>query len=278
VGCLIKFFAITYAVTWTCFISVAALPIPAPYRNLMVLLGAFSPSLAALSLTARDEGSTGVRSLLRRVVQWQVSARWYLFAAGYIVVIKLAVAVTHRAVTGAWPRFGTDPIYLIPFAIIFSTPFQAGEEIGWRGYALPRLAARFGLAGASLLLGLIWAFWHLPQFFIREADTYGQSFFLFVLQVVAVSVTLAWLWVRTDRSLLLPMLLHAAVNNSKDIVPSAVPGATNPFGLHVSVVGWLTVAGLWIGAAYFLFRMSKAKLAPGAWRQEVKTEWPNRHE
>ena len=123
-GCLIKFFAITYAVTWTCFISVAALPIPAPYRNLMVLLGAFSPSLAALSLTARDEGSTGVRSLLRRVVQWQVSARWCLFAAGYIVVIKLAVAVTHRAVTGAWPRFGTDPIYIIPFAIIFSSPFR----------------------------------------------------------------------------------------------------------------------------------------------------------
>jgi hypothetical protein len=73
------------------------------------------------------------------------------------------------------------------------------------------------------------------------------------------------------------MLLHAAVNNSKDIVPSAVPGATNPFGMNASVVGWLTVAGLWIGAAYFLFRMSKAKLALDASRQEVKTEWPNRH-
>jgi hypothetical protein len=85
-----------------------------------------------------------------------------------------------------------------------------------------------------------------------------------VLQVVPISVTLAWLWVRTDRSLLLPMLLHAAVNNSKDIVPSAVPGATNPFGLNASVVGWLTVAGLWIGAAYFLLRMSRAKLAARA--------------
>jgi hypothetical protein len=85
-----------------------------------------------------------------------------------------------------------------------------------------------------------------------------------VLQVVALSVTLAWLWARTYRSLLLPMLLHAAVNTSKDIVPSAVPGASNPFGLNASVVGWLTVAGLWIGAAYFLFRMSKAKLAFGA--------------
>jgi hypothetical protein len=53
------------------------------------------------------------------------------------------------------------------------------------------------------------------------------------------------------------MVLHAAVKNSKDIVPSAVPGATNPFGLNASVVGWLTVAGLWIGAAYFLFQCLK---------------------
>lgn len=261
-GRLVAFFSITYAVTWACFISVAAMPIPAPYRGLIVLLGAFAPSLVALCLTARDEGGAGVRTLLRGVVQWRVPAQWYLFAASYMAAIKLTVAVTHRAATGAWPRLGTVPWYVIPFAIIFSTPFQAGEEIGWRGYALPRLAARFGLAGASLLLGLIWALWHLPQFFIREADTYGQSFFVFVLQVVALSVTIAWLWARTGRSLLLPMLLHAAVNNSKDIVPSAMPGATNPFGLNASVVGWLTIVGLWVGAAHFLLRMHEAKLGP----------------
>src|SRR5262249_30281274 len=159
-----------------------------------------------------------VRAVFRRVVQWQVPARWYLFATGYMAAIKLAVAVIHRAVMGAWPRFGTDPWYVIPFAIMLSTPFQAGEEIGWRGDALPGLAARSGLPAASLLLGLIWAFWHLPQFFIREADTYGQSFLVFVLQLVALSVAMAWLWARTGGSLLLPMLLHAAVNNSKDIV------------------------------------------------------------
>lgn len=94
---------------------------------------------------------------------------------------------------------------------------------------------------ASLLLGLIWAFWHLPQFFIREADTYGQSFFLYVLQVIALSVAIAWLWAKTNGSLLLPMLFHSAVNNSKDIVPSAIPGATNSWTVHGSLVGWLAV-------------------------------------
>jgi membrane protease YdiL (CAAX protease family) len=258
-GSVVKFFVLTYAVTWTFFISVAAAAIPTrrPLGALMVLLGAFAPSLVALWLTARAEGGTGIRALLGRVLQWRVGAQWYLFAVGYIPAIKLTVALVHRVATGAWPRFGTEPWYVIPVAIAFSTPFQAGEEIGWRGYALPRLAARFGLARASVLLGLIWACWHLPQFFIPEVDTYGQSFFVYVLQVTALAVAMAWLYAHTNGSLLLVMLMHAAVNNSKDIVPSAVPGATKTFGLSASLVAWLAVTFLWICAAWFLARMPK---------------------
>lgn len=148
---------------------------------------------------------------------------------------------------------------MILVAILLSTPFQAGEEVGWRGYALPRLAERFGLVGARLLLGLIWACWHLPQFFIREADTYGQSFFLYVLQVVALSVAIAWLWAKTNGSLLLPMLFHSAVNNSKDIVASAIPGATKSWTVHGSPVGWLAGALLWVCAAFFSANMPKAE-------------------
>ncbi|HYU34851.1 MAG TPA: type II CAAX endopeptidase family protein [Thermoanaerobaculia bacterium] len=253
---LVKFFVLSYAVTWVFFVTVATvIPASTPLGALLVLLGAFAPSMAALWLTARDEGSDGVRALLGRVLRWRVAPRWYLFAVSYIAVIKLTVALLHRVTTGVWPRFGTDPWYLIPLAIAFSTPFQAGEEIGWRGYALPRLAERFGLARASLLLGVIWACWHLPQFYIAGADTNGQSFFVFLFEVVPMSVAMAWLYARTNGSLLLVMLLHAAVNNSKDIVPSATPGATNPFTLNASPVAWLTVAILWVCAAYFLVRM-----------------------
>ncbi len=196
-----------------------------------------------------------MRALLGRILRWRVAAHWYLFAAGYIAAIKLTVALVHRVATGVWPPFGHEPWYLIVGAIVVSTPVQAGEEIGWRGYVLPRLTRRFGLARASILLGVIWACWHLPQFFIPDSDTYGQSFFVFVLQVTALSVAMAWLYAHTNGSLLLVMLMHAAVNNSKDIVPSAVPGATNPLGLNASLVAWLTVTLLWICAAYFLARM-----------------------
>ena len=256
----LPFFLIAFAVTWACFISVAvAVPGDMPLGRALILLGAFSPALAAISLTARAQGSAGVQALLARVFQWQVAGRWYVFAAGYTVAIKLVVALIHLVVLGAWPRFDLTHVYLIPFAVAFSTPFQAGEEIGWRGYALPRLAARFGLARASLLLGVIWAVWHLPQFYIRVADTYTQSFFVFAIQVVAMSVALAWLWARTGGSLLLPMLLHAAVNNSKDIVPSATPGGTGVFSLHASAVAWISAALFWACAAGFLVWMTRSE-------------------
>src|SRR5437879_12254569 len=159
--------------------------------------------------------------------------------------------------TVSYPLLDDKPWYGILAAIAFSTPYQAGEEIGWRGYALPRLAARFGLARASLLLGLIWACWHLPQFFIPEADTYRQSFLVYVLQVTALSVAMAWLYARTNGSLLLVMLLRSAVTNAKDIVPSALLGANRTFGLSASLVAWLTVTLLWIRAGYFLTTMRR---------------------
>src|SRR5256885_730764 len=195
---VVKFFVLSYALMWACFITVAVagIPVYAPIGGVLVLLGTFAPSLAALWLTARTEGDGGVRALLGGVLRWRVAARWYLFAVAYIPAVKLTVALVHRLATGAWPHFGDEPWYLILMAIAVSTPFQAGEEIGWRGYALPRLAARFGLARPSILLGLLWGSWHPPPFFIPEADTYRQSFFVFALQVTSLSLAMAWLHTR----------------------------------------------------------------------------------
>jgi membrane protease YdiL (CAAX protease family) len=173
------------------------------------------------------------------------------------VAVKLTVALLHRVLLGAWPRFGGEAWYVMLAATIFSTIVggQSGEEIGWRGFALPRLASRVGYGAGSILLGVIWALWHLPLFFVRDADTYGQSFFLYTLQVTAISVAMAWLYQRTNGSLLLTMLMHSAINQTKDIVPSAAAGATNSFTFNASIVGWMTVAVLWSGAGYFLFCM-----------------------
>jgi membrane protease YdiL (CAAX protease family) len=188
-----------------------------------------------------------------------VKARWYLFAVSYMVVIKLGAALAHRAVLGAWPRFGQESAPIIIAAIIFSTPFQSGEEIGWRGFALPRMAESMGFRAASLLLGVIWALWHLPLFFLPGADTYLQSFPVWGLEVVALSVAIAWLYTHVKGSLLLTMLMHSAINQTIGIVPSVSARPTNAFSLNVSPVMWLTAALLWISATYFLVRMPKAE-------------------
>lgn len=228
----------------------------------MLLLGVFAPGIIALALTEREEGRGATKALLGRIFKWDVGLRWYVFAIAYIPAVKLTVALVHRFATGTWPRFSEEPVYLMLASLLVSTWVQAGEEIGWRGYALPRLSERFGLAQASVILGVIWATWHLPIFFFPVGDLVGQSFPLYLLQVTAISITMAWLYWRTGGSLLLVMLFHAAVNNLKDIVPSATPGADNPFVLNASLVGWLTVALLWMGAAYFLFQMRKIAELP----------------
>lgn len=266
-GSLVTFFLLTYLVTWTSWLAAWAISGGGFARPglwmLFFYFGVFAPAFVAVWLTFRREGGVGVRALLSRLVQWDVGIRWYVFALTYIAAIKLAAALIHRLATGEWPRFGDEPLYLMLAAIIASTMLfgQAGEEVGWRGYALPRLAARFGLAGASIVVGIIWATWHLPLFFIPGTDITGQSFPLYLLAVTAVSVAIAWLYEHTSGSLFLTMLMHSAVNNTKDIVPSVGPKPTNPFAVSASLMGWLTAGLLWVCAGYFLFRM-KRKTAP----------------
>src|SRR6266446_6771349 len=226
---LLKFFSLTYVVSWIFFAAAAAISgwTAAPtsglaaIRGLLFLLGTIAPALVALALTAQADGRVGTLALLRRIIQWDVRVRWYVFAVAYMALIKVGVALAHRLDTGAWPAFGQTPFFIMAVAIVFSTPVQAGEEIGWRGYALPRLTERFGLPLASIVLGVVWASWHLPFFFIPGSDNAGQSFPVFLLAVTALSVPMAWLYWRTNGSLLLTMLMHSAINNTAGIVSLA---------------------------------------------------------
>src|SRR4051794_24486469 len=177
---LLKFFLFTFALTWTCFFTAVALAggSLAVLVSPLVLLGTFAPSLVALALTASENGRPGVEALLQRLFQWRVGLRWYVFALSYMAAVKLTVALADRMILGAWPGFGPPSPSLILPALLLSTPVQSGEEIGWRGYALPRMAERSGFARASVLLGVIWAAWHLPLFFLRVPgnEEYAQSF------------------------------------------------------------------------------------------------------
>jgi len=262
---LVVYVLLTFALTWTAWIVPAAFLAPGNggffgVGGPVFLLGVSAPAFVALALTAYCEGRAGVARLLARIGRWQLGARLYLFAIGYMAAIKLLAALIHRMAMGAWPAFGDTPLPLMLGAILVSTWMQAGEEVGWRGYALPRLATHLGLGGASVLLGVVWALWHLPLFFLQGSGSDGQSFPIYLVQVTALSVAMSWLYWRALGSLLLVMLMHASVNNTIGIVPAAVPNAVHPMSLEGSLVAWATIGVSSVVAAVLLLRMRGAEI------------------
>lgn len=262
---LLSFFFFTFALTWTSWVAPAVL-FERPRGPLfgiggaVFLFGVFAPALVAVTMTVRAEGRGAVSRLLGRIGRWQVAARWYAFALGYMAATEFVAGLAHRLIRGDWPNVGEANVLLILRAILVSTWVQAGEEIGWRGYALPRLTAWLGLGPASVLLGVIWAAWHLPLFVLPESPSSGQSFPVYVLHIVAVSVAMAWLYWKTDASLLLMMIMHAAVNNTTSIFPAATPGAATTWSFDASFVAWAAVAWSWVVAAWLLFGMGRTRL------------------
>jgi uncharacterized protein len=257
---LLPFFLLVFAIAWSFFIIGSLLSTTSassPLSSLLIFVGVISPSLVAIFLTARKEGSEGVKSLIGKITFNHVNAKWYLFALTFMVTVKGLAAVIFFLRYNYWPHFGTTPWYLMLGAIAVSMWVQAGEEIGWRGYALPLLSKKFGLASSSIILGIIWAAWHIPFFYMQASDTFNQSFPLYLFQVTALSVAMTWLFWKVNGNLLPLMVLHAAINNTKGIVPSALPGGTNPITLNASPVGWITVIILWAFAFYFLYSMTR---------------------
>ena len=150
-----KFFLLTYVVSWALWIAAATISrvTASPPSGLVTLsgaiflLGTIAPSLVALALTELTDGRAGTLDLLRRIVTLPSRARWYVFAVGYFAAIKFAMAVVYRIATGAWPAFSQTPWFIMLVRVVFSTPVQAGGEIGWRGFALPRLQPPVNLSG-----------------------------------------------------------------------------------------------------------------------------------
>jgi len=261
---LLLFFFIAFLVAWLFFITANLLSNNAQLSTLsrlLIFIGVISPGLVAIFLTAITKGGEGVKLLVQKISFKDTKIMWYIFAVTFIAFIKGLAALVFFLLYNSWPPFGTTPWYVMLFAIAVSMWVQAGEEIGWRGYALPLMSEKFGLAMSSILLGIIWATWHLPLFYIAAADTFNQSFPLYLLQVTGLSVIMAWLFWKVNGNLLPLMVFHAAINNTKDIVPSASKASASPFTLNGSPIGWISVALIWVVAIYAIYAMTRKPTA-----------------
>lgn len=209
------FFVLTFALSWLLWLPVVLADLqligPVP-GSLLLALGTAVPSLMALVLAAR---SSGTAVLLSRLTRWRLPAHWY--AAAFLVPAALMLTAVGLDVllggaAASFPSPARWPLLAVNFLAVLVIGGPLGEELGWRGYALPRLDRRLNSAAAAVLLGLIWAAWHLPLFLLPGTPQAQLPLIWFVVQTVAFSVVLAWVYRRTGGSLLLVVLLHGAVN------------------------------------------------------------------
>ena len=221
---LIFYFPLTYAVTWGFHLPLALAArglIDAQVPRAIHYLGAFGPMIAAMILIWRTDGAAGLRALVSRWFKWRVEARYYAFAVLVPISFFALAVLSNRLMSGSWPDLAllgaADYLpQLGPVAVfcLWFLTYGLGEETGWRGYALPLLQRRYSAASATLILGVLWAFWHLPAFFYR--DTYVQmgllGFPIFLVSIMFAAMIFTWLYNSTNGSLLLVILFHAVFN------------------------------------------------------------------
>jgi membrane protease YdiL (CAAX protease family) len=230
---LVAFFVLAYAITWGTtalfFVVIGGfgLQLPPSVSYVIGLLPGFGPAIAALMMVAVTAGKAGVGHLLRRLVQWRVGFRWYLLVLFGVPFVLLVGASIMRgvnplpALSQQWPIIFTG---YLPFVAIYLVTAGLAEEPGWRGFALPRMQLRYGSLLGTLLLGLLWSFWHVPNVFF---DGWGiVTLGLFVFETVVDGFILTWVYNNTKGSLLLVMLLHATQNASSGLVTHLIPGFT----------------------------------------------------
>lgn len=194
--------------------------------------GGWGPTLAAIITVALTQGRSAVRQLIRSVTVWRVPLRWYVLVAVFPpAVTALSLLVVDQGL-GTLRDFdvgaaitGTALVYLL------ALPFgPLGEELGWRGFALPRLLNRYGPVIASLVLGVVWTFWHVPMMLWSPGASIpsfmGLSSFavaVYLVQVTSITILMTWLFLRTDGSVLLAVLAHLTFNTAEAAVYGGLP-------------------------------------------------------
>jgi membrane protease YdiL (CAAX protease family) len=255
---LVSFFVMAYAFSWIVWApwvlgedGAGLLPInisqtASGYLNATSILA--GPTLAAFIMTATTEGREGVRRLLGRYVLWRVGLRWHLFA---LLGIPLIMVLGTMVYSMELPNLGAlgGPSYLLSYLGYFALVTLLGgpllEEGGWRGFALPRMERLHGPLLASLILGVLWALWHLPEFLVPSwaASSGGGGVLgitLFTLTAITFTIVISWVFNNTRASLLLAILVHASIDTFGGtlaaIFPAKAVASAFPYMIGFGVV------------------------------------------
>ncbi|MHB8628431.1 MAG: CPBP family glutamic-type intramembrane protease [Aggregatilineales bacterium] len=259
---LICYFALTFLIGWIPMIprvlaSRGLLPASLSI-SLFDLILVLSPAISALIITGITQGRAGVRALLLRYGIWRVGLGWYaaaLFLPGLIylgiIIFSTLLGKTSQASPPLPTVVGTFVVSLV-FQCIFNQ-----EEIGWRGFALPRMQAHWSALQSSVVLAVIWGLWHIPLFLTRGTPNANIPYLGFMIGIVAQSIMQTWMFNSTRGSLLLSQLFHQSFNAwaaALIIVPSVAGGDATAYWISV-VLFWFVAIGLTV--IYGAMRLSR---------------------
>jgi uncharacterized protein len=229
------FFALALAVTWTGFV---------PFYTSggeSIPWFTFGPALAALAVAGIANGWAGVQPILAATIRWRVRPIWYVVALGLPFVAQLVSVLLNPAFGSVGPHWSAIPpmAQMLPMILlfaIFSGP--VGEEIGWRGFALPQLLMRFSALNASLILGVVWAVWHLPLILVDDFTTYGA------LMPVFAAIVFTWVFQNASGSALLAILMHISHQNSVRYLGRVYDGADKVQQQWIGVAIWVAAVAI----------------------------------
>jgi membrane protease YdiL (CAAX protease family) len=273
---VLTYIALTFAISWGGHLLAIGGPgslpgTPAQFDRLLplvILAMLAGPSIAGLLMTGLVAGKVGYRELLDRLLRWRVGARWYavalLTAPVVMTSVPLALALVEPELL---PRlFTTDArASLLGLAIVAGLAAGIFEELGWTGFAIPRLRLQSGVLATGLIMGAVWAAWHLlvniwssgtPASELSLA-LFLHSFIFSVGVLPAYRVLMVWVYEHTGGTLLLAMLMHASLTASNvAFVPAATGGTLVAWSLVIAVALWVVVAVVAVAGGGLLPRPS----------------------
>lgn len=216
---IIAFFILAYLITWSLEIPAVFFP---GWPGILTFLNNLGPAISAMIVVGMVAGSEGVRQLLEPLRKWRVGINWYFIVllgpalSMIISIILYGLMGSGNGMSDVINFFLLFGKQILPLILIFFYQFIIiwGEEIGWRGYALPKLQQKMHPIIASVLLGLLWGFWHLPLFWFAGFVHQQMGLPFFILATVGYSMLYTWIYNGTRGSLLMMCLLHATNNTT----------------------------------------------------------------
>lgn len=245
---VVTFFVLTYIFSWGLIIPAYTI-----FRSSLFLawVGLFGPAIAGLVMTVYCDGKEGIKRLIKGMTKWRSNWGAYLFVFGVPFVLVAGTIFLHDGLGPLITWVGTLK-KILPLSIgmaVLMLILVAGEEIGWRGFALPRLQERYGSNIASTLIGFLWGVWHIPLALdptnVLNRGPFLISVVIFIVSTICFSFLYTWLWNYSGRSLLLICLFHSLYNTVNHIYSGIYPYIIDQHWIYV-IVMLILIFGLFL--------------------------------